>query len=614
MRRAQGTFAGLGGLPRQALCCLALGVLAVVGAKGQTPPAKTVPDLRGKTCDEARALLQSLHYPLRACPVGAATRQWRPGTINHQSAAVGLPLGALDGLTVTLEPEPAPAPPPPPPIRRTLPDLRGKSCEAAAKELAALSYRYSACTVGAGLSGYRAGQINAQSPDPGTILPTKRPIVLTVQPQSTIAVPNLVGMAEAPAFDLLRTRGLRANASGPPAQLGRRVLDQMPPPGSSVSVGASVDVRLGLTVPRLLGMECADARAVARRFGHDEVRCDSRPAPSPDKPIDRTFEQTPPDDAPVQRAPVAITVVVWAMQPTTVPDVRGQPLNAAKALLEHSRLIPRADATGGDRDVIAQQPAAQSVVNVGTSVQLRTVLMALVPDVSTSRPRLEDARRQLTGAHFRVDVKTDEDAHDRLVTAQEPAPGTRSRWGSSVKLVTVRVAAVPDLLGKTCGDATAAARDGGFELNCERESSWRVTVFGEPRLDWQDPQPGSREAVDLRLRGIARAPLPGALVFLRNVSLPVVAGGVGAPFVLGFLWFFFKPVRSPPSPAPATTAVRMHWRGEPDVSPGVTLRRSDSTEGRDHRRPVTTWRVVRDDPSVLIRGLDVEPGARDVHH
>lgn len=604
----------------------------------------TVPSLLGMTCAEAKDVLRRrFHYSLEDCRPGKrVTGTQPPGRINDQSVKAGASAAALPGLVVTLEPspppppppvkpkpEPPPPPPPPPPAptptpppapRVPLPDLRGMTCGQAALALQELHARYSICEVGPRVGSYRPGRINDQSPVPGTMLPTKRPLELKVQPVPTpsAVVPPLVGREESEALGLIESRGLRATPSGPEAQEGRRVLAQRPPPGTAVAPGTPVEIRLGLSVPRLAGLDCVQAQALARRYGHDDVQCEPRPAPSPAEPLGVVFEQTPPSDAPTLRAPVAIRAIVWAGQPTTVPGVVGTPLTEATKEIEAAKLVPDPDATSGDRDVVAQKPDAGSSVNVGTRVRMETVAMAEVPRVIDDK--LETARVALRKLRFRVEVDPADSANDGEVSAQEPQAGARVRRGSTVKIVAVRVAAVPGLLGRTCDEARTVAHASGFELTCEPERSWRSTVFGEARVDGQTPSPGSRERVDVLLRGFAHAPLPDALRWLRDVSAPVAAGALGAPFLVAFLWFMRKtpaPVgtseagaTSPPVPPPVH--LHMHWRGEPDVEPCLTLRLvDDAGVAGDTVPPVTAWRVVDGEPIVLVRGPAIERGAHD---
>ena len=61
-------------------------------------------DLRGKSCDEARAELLKLDYGLESCPVGKASGRYPALTINWQSLAPGTPASrSSTGPTCTMD-------------------------------------------------------------------------------------------------------------------------------------------------------------------------------------------------------------------------------------------------------------------------------------------------------------------------------------------------------------------------------------------------------------------------------------------------------------------------------------------------------------------------------
>jgi beta-lactam-binding protein with PASTA domain len=604
------------------------------------PRTIAMPDLLGRTCEQAREVLQRFRTRLGECPVGTRRGGYVAGTINWQSIAAGsavpINVGAppLAGLRVELQPaaqrEPTTTPPttdtrpatgseparPDPLVRRpdpipprsprTLPDLVGLTCAQADRTLAPLGVKGTRCDVGAALAGARAGRINAQSRPPGAVLPLRSPLVLNVQPADAVAVPGLVGQTEAQALGVLSALRLRGSASGPAAALGRRVVSQSPPEGTRVMPGATVGMRLGLTVPALRGLGCTAARDAAARHGHADLQCDTRPADSPARALDQVFEQRPESNLPPQPGPVAIRVAVWVAQPVAVPEVRRRPLPDAMRTLRDAKLRPSPDATGGDRDVSAQAPAPGSVVNAGSVVRLTTVPMATVPEVATQP--LNEAIAALSGARFVPRADASDDATNRRVSSQQPTGGTRARQGSVVELATKRFASVPPLAGKTCDEARVEARRHGLGLACDAEDSWRTRVFGTPRIDARQPPPTGRAEVGTELRASARAPLPSSLQWLEHVPLPAAVAGVCTP-LLAFALLLFRrwppgrtarlPAGLPSAPPPLRAS--LHWRAEPDASPSVTLRAPALDAEPRGALPLMAWHVVPDEARVTLR-------------
>ena len=116
-----------------------------------------------------------------------------------------------------------------------------------------------------------------------------------------------------------------------------------------------VAISLGLTVPRLVDLDCAAARARGR-IRTPGRRCVSRPADTPGAVTGRVFEQTPAAGGAAVAAPAEIRVVVWAARPVAVPDVREAALDAAIALIEKAQLVARPDNRQGVRTVTEQTP------------------------------------------------------------------------------------------------------------------------------------------------------------------------------------------------------------------------------------------------------------------
>ena len=584
-----------------------------------------LPDMRGQTCEQAQAGLRALGIRLVECAPGRAGSRYPAGTINAQSYAPGTPLARVDGLRARVEPAP------PVPVSRVLPDLRGRTCDEAAEALAALDAKFASCTPGRAVEGVAAGRINFQSVNPGTTLPLAVPLALNVQPAPQVIVPALTGLPEARATSLLASSKLRARASGPAASTGRRVLSQDPAAGTPVAPGSAVEIGLGLGVPRLLGLDCAAARERAAEYGHTRFECESRPAMSADAEIGRIFEQTPEAGGAALAAPAAIRVAAWAVQQVAVPDVREQALQEAITAIEALRLVARPDERQGERIVSNQAPAPGTLVDAGSAVRLDTREMVEVPDVVGQS--LGAAQAALQQARLRDAADAQDHAADRSVQSQDPAAHARVAVASVVRLSTQRFATVPDLVGATCVEARAAVAPDTFGLRCDDESSWRVTVFGTPKVATQQPAARSRVEAGTTIVAEARAPLPAAAPWLGGVPFVAVAAAVVAPFVVLGLWLVWpRPVTPTPSPAAAPAAPRIalpivppivpppraphfEWRVAADTSPAVNLRWPTAAKaarrGSHPPAPEMAWRVVPDAGQVLLREVESARGDDD---
>ena len=590
----------------------ALAAVIAEAAKAQ----QKLPDLRGMTCEQAASALRQLRIALAECLPGKAGSRYPAATINAQSPAPGTPLARVDRVRVRVEPE-AVAQPPMRPLRQ-LPDVRGMTCAEATELLAKIDVAPTSCSVAAEIEGARPGRINAQSPAAGTTLPLATPLVLRVQPEAKVIVPALVGLDEAKALAALRDRSLQARTSGPDAARGRRVLTQSPAAGTPVAPGSVVDAGLGLSVPRLLGLDCDAARRRAADYGHAALRCEPVPAPSAREPVGRVFEQEPAAGGPALAAPTPISVSIWAAQPVTVPDVRERTLGEAVAAIDAARLVARPDERRGDRIVAEQSPAPGTIVDAASAVTLVTRQVTLVPDVVGQA--LAAAQSNLRESQLRGEADANDHADDRVVQSQSPAAHTRAPVGSAVHLATKRFASVPDLLAMSCAEARNAVAADTFELQCNEEQSWRATVFGTPKVVSQQPAASSRVEAGTRIVAAASVPLPASLHWLGTVSLTAVVASVALLIALA-LWLAWLVLRPAPHPAaePSRTTVAeppppsLHWRVVADASPSVSLRPVSGAQGRGTRGAGVkiAWRVVPDAGSVLLRARGASNGGDD---
>ena len=176
----------------------------------------------------------------------------------------------------------------------------------------------------------------------------------------------------------------------------------------------------------------------------------------------------------------------------TVPNVKGQTADQAEQLLTNLGLIVERQLEENDADadvVFDQDPEGETRVGRGSKVIIKISQGATpveVPNVVGSDE--EDALSALERLGLRSEVtrETSDTATLGRVTAQNPAPGTPTPKGSSVKL-TVSAGkakvAVPDVANK---DAVAASDDivnAGLRVRTVQEASPTVTKGNVIRTD-----------------------------------------------------------------------------------------------------------------------------------
>ncbi|HEY8583608.1 MAG TPA: PASTA domain-containing protein [Capillimicrobium sp.] len=194
-----------------------------------------------------------------------------------------------------------------------------------------------------------------------------------------------------------------------------------------------------------------------------------------------------------------IAVAAYALtrpEQRSVPNVTGQPLQAALAVLSNAGFDPSVERTTSDAPegrVLRQDPQPGTEAEVGSEVTL-TVSdgpgQATVPDVGGDRRRA--ATRALEQAGFEVAVR--EETSDSVAAGRAvgtaPAAGTLVEVGSSVTLIVSTgppLVAVPDVLGQDEADARSALETAGLSVDVEEQEDSEA----EPgTVTSQDPAAG----------------------------------------------------------------------------------------------------------------------------
>jgi len=254
------------------------------------------------------------------------------------------------------------------------------------------------------------GTVTAQDPPPGTEAPVRSTVRLWVAgPLPTVTVPDLRGRPVGEARAVLVE--LRLRSGGPIDQPSDRqpgtVLEQEPAPGAQVERGTLVRLWVAtavppIAVPDVRRRQLEEARAILREAGlrPGEVR----DRPSGEQP-GTVLEQRPAPGA--QVAPdtlVQLWVAIGALT-VRVPDVRGQPLEQARATLARARLAS-GDARGQASDqqpgtVIAQDPLPGTPAQPGTLVNLWVAESSELPWTAVAIGGAALAGVATTGLYYR---------------------------------------------------------------------------------------------------------------------------------------------------------------------------------------------------------------------
>lgn len=307
-----------------------------------------------------------------------------------------------------------------------------------------------------------------------------------------VDVPDLTGQTQEQAVRTLSDRRLRL---GEVVGEGL-VVDQRPPPLTSVDEGSAVAVTLRpapVLVPDVRGQTREQAQRTLDDAG---LRVGA---------VTGTGEVTDQDPRAGQQvdagSAVDLTLAPVPPQPVPVPDLTGHTRQEAEKALQAVGL--RLGAVTGDGQVAVQEPTARTPVPAGSAVDV--TLRPLVPTPATV-PRLsgltpERAAQALEAAGLRLG----EVRGSGRVAGQDPSAGERVDRGTAVdvslRLPAVGTVPVPDLSGQTREQAARALASVGLRLG---------EVDGEGTVDEQRPVPGTRfdrgGAVDVNLETAASEP------------------------------------------------------------------------------------------------------------
>lgn len=313
---------------------------------------------------------------------------------------------------------------------------------------------------------------------------------------------------------------------------------------------------------------------------------------------------------------------------TAVPRLTGLPRSTAEQLLSEAHLqgvqLDGYDDTAPPAQVLAAEPVAGSKVTRGSTVKLTVSLgRPIVPPIAAGTPA-SAVQQQLSAMTLQPKgtsgAYNDTVPEGTLLTLVPPA-GTVVDVGTAVQ-VTLSLGPVPvpvpDVLGRTVADATAALDSVGLKVGATSEVSSRTVAGGSVAAT--DPQPGAtarrgspvtlqvsnaltvpelsgsapeKAIADLTAAGFA--PTTGAAVFDARVDAGAVAGTVPAAGTL------VDPANPQVQVVVSTAVTVPNLRGQTVAAARSQL----AARGLQ----TTVRQLVPYDGSVVI-GQDAEPGTR----
>ncbi len=263
-----------------------------------------------------------------------------------------------------------------------------------------------------------------------------------------VAVPNVVGLRQNRAIDLIESADLEANveeafSERPPGE----VIDQDPSAGTRIQKGEEVTITVSagveqVQVPRVVGTSRDEAVETLADLGFD-VRV--REVFS-EREVGLVVGQNPRAGTQVDKGSTVTIRVSQGVQTVQVPDVLFQGQESAVSELEQAGLqanVQQVESSEAAGLVVGQDPDPGAEVDIGSSV---TISVSLGPPPTVSVPSVLDldettAIATLEDQGFQVDVQETpvlNPNNDGIVQDQSPGPGEEVDPESTVTILVGR--------------------------------------------------------------------------------------------------------------------------------------------------------------------------------
>jgi serine/threonine-protein kinase len=250
-----------------------------------------------------------------------------------------------------------------------------------------------------------------------------------------------------------------------------------------------------VAVPNVVGIK--QARAVDLIEGAD-LEANVQETFSDNVPKAEVIDQDPAAGTRIAKGETVAITVSAGVEQVSVPKVSGKPDTEAIQILSNAGLDAQVREVFSERDpgiVVGQNPKAGVEVAKGSSVVIRVskgVQTVAVPDVLFQSQ--SDAEAELQAAGLAADVvEVESDEAQGLVVGQDPEPGVEVDVGAtvtiSVSLGPPPVVAVPSVLGLDQASAEATLADAGFEVDVVESPT--LDPANDGLVSEQDPPAGS---------------------------------------------------------------------------------------------------------------------------
>jgi beta-lactam-binding protein with PASTA domain len=431
-------------------------------------PLVTVPDLVGRTKDDAVRLIRRAHLNLggiremeSAEPVDQVVRQsLKPDT--------RVLIGSVIDIVVAQ------------PRQTTVPRLIGRPEREALRAI--LGAQLKLGNIAQEESAAPADEVIRQSLRPGSRVPVGQVIDIVIARQETTVVPNLIRSSKDQASSLiadarLRLGNVRQEESAAPAD---QVIRQSLRPGSRVPLGQVIDIVVAqqetTVVPNLMrtSKDQASSLIADARLRLGSVRQEESAAPA-DQVIRQSLR-------PGSRVPVGqvIDIVIAQQETTVVPNLMRTSKDQASSLIANARLklgsVRQEESAAAADQVIRQSLAPGSRVPVGQAIDIVVAQLGTTIVPGLSGLQLEEVFRKIAAAKLQLGNVTRERTMESNegVLRQTPDPGSRVQINTKVDLVIATAVArvkVPDLVGKLKDQAADLLTGAGLRPGTIREKA-----------------------------------------------------------------------------------------------------------------------------------------------
>lgn len=576
---------------------------AVAQPPASCPPSIRIPKIVGMTLGQAEQVLAD-----RCLEVGNVRRERSdqpPDMVIVQAPSAGTaaaPGRAIDLVVAAAAGQPgAPAATPAPTGPGEVPDLLGLTITEATPLLRQQELRLG--RVRREISLEPAGRIIGQTPAPGT--PAARTAGLVdITIAESIVVPDLRRLTQEAAVERLRQSLLQLGTvtSEPSDQAPGTVIKQWPVPGMPAEAGQRVDLALAQPggppvqpgpppvaqsqVPDLDALTLDEASRRLQQAGLQTGRISRQPSGAPAGTV---IQQSPAPGAALQ-AGGAVDLVVAEAAPSTTPDLTGQTVEAARALLRDQDLelgsVTEKISNATPGQIIEQSPSPGSTPPPSGRIDVTVAAALTTPDLTGLS--LNAAGSVLATRLLQLGAVTEEPSSSApagTIIRQSPAAGTRVGLGGSVSVTVALASTIPDLVGKTRQEAEAALAAARLDLG---EVTYEAAIGNFQRVIRQEPAagadatPGQPVAVVLAVPA-PTPPRPGGPATPSAPSGPTsTAGSMETPSVIGLdlkqakellelLGLAVTADREPADPAQARILAQVPAPSDP-IQPGGTIR------------------------------------------